>query len=187
MSKTTEDRLEYIFENVNNWLKFAEAKNGALLALNLICIMKAAEKLGKIDNDVLCIFIIFFLFFSLLSLLCCLASYMPQLLPPKNVRHLLKIFKKREDTNLLYFGDLSQISAEELLKKLKTLTPSLPEVSEENTYEKYFAEQIVCNSVISAVKYQFFTISIWLTATAFLTPFISVSLVYFFFLAKNKE
>lgn len=33
-----EDKIKYIFENTNNWLNFAEAKNAALLAFNIAVI-----------------------------------------------------------------------------------------------------------------------------------------------------
>ena len=33
------DRLKYIFENVNNWLTFAEAKNAGLIALDAAIMM----------------------------------------------------------------------------------------------------------------------------------------------------
>ena len=58
--------------------------------------------------------------------------------------------------HLLYFGDIAKYSADEYLNKL---------LSKENftSIEKYYAEQIIANSIIALKKFRLYMISISFT------------------------
>lgn len=48
-----EERLKFIFANVNEWLRFAEAKNGVLVAFNGAAIwgtLQSLDEISKIDH-----------------------------------------------------------------------------------------------------------------------------------------
>lgn len=172
MTDTIQERLQYIFGNVNNWLKYAETKSAALLVINLTSITAATEKIENIENNFLLFYILCFLVFSALSFLTCLISFLPKVKIPKG---LLGFFSKNTNTNILYYADLSHLSANQLLGEVKT---SLGNSGiSHDSFSENLAEQIVCNARIATMKYEFFIIALWFTVSAFLTP-LSIALIY---------
>jgi hypothetical protein len=163
--------LKYTFNNINEWLKFAEAKNAGLLALNAACIIGILQSESAFSNDII--------FFKgiLLTLFCissCLCLY--SILPVLN--KWFRFYKKldtnefnaqKSNLNALYFGDISKLSAEqyiELFEFKHNLQLTNP--------EKDFGNQITNNAEISWQKYRIFTCAVWLSYIAFL---VAISLI----------
>lgn len=156
------DRLHKLFTNVNDWLKFAEAKNLMLITFNGASIygtLKVFEApwLNSIPwlKWVVFISIVLLIFSTIL----CLMSFVPQ----------LKIMKGGEFTN----QKIKNIWYYETLKGMDNLRV-VQEVY--NSIEKEFtvleldlAEQIVQNSKIGSRKYAYFSVAVWFTIAAYVT------------------
>lgn len=156
--------LKYAFSNVNDWLKFAEAKNAGLLALNagaIIGLLQAADKFFSALPWSRGILIIAFCASSAV----CLYSILPQ------VNIWFKSYKKLEDAefarqksklNFLFFGHLSQLSKEQLLELYKEGNPNAQITSADSD----LAFQIVNNAEIASQKFAVFKVSCWITFMA---------------------
>ena len=69
-----EEKLYKIFNNVNDWLKFAEAKNFGLLTLNAAIAFGLTQVTFSDDSIVQLVAFYVFLPFSILSFILCLIS-----------------------------------------------------------------------------------------------------------------
>ena len=166
--------LKDIFDNVNNWLKFAEAKNGAIIALNATFIF-GILKLGIINDDNGNSFLNYYLYIAIfmltLSIIIALLSFVPRL------NHSYIQFKKPLDKdNLLYFGDIAKYTPSKYEERLNI---SIKVDDEKNsTLNTYYINQIVINSKITFIKFKQFEIAIWFTISAILTPIGGIILYY---------
>lgn len=163
--------LTEIHKTVIDWLKFAEAKNAALLTGNLAIIFGITRI--ALFSDAQMYSLAWFYSFSIigfcgLSALFCLLSIVPQIKlpfyfskPPAN-----------GSKNLVFFGTIATHTpdsyAEELQKILETKF---------NQIERSLAGQIVINSQIACRKFSFFKFAAWSTLSAFLTPVIGLILI----------
>jgi hypothetical protein len=154
-----DERLNIILGYVNDWLKFAEAKNGVLLTL---CGGVIFALLGNAPANTVAIWLRGIYYFSILLLfvasVVCLISFIPQIKIP----WLSSIGKLSGKENVYFYGDLANYSPTELLKILHqksgagdnpTFTP----------LEIDLAGQIVTNSRIALKKYKHFSLSLWVT------------------------
>lgn len=165
-----EDRLRFILSGVNDWLNFAEAKNGALLAANSALIFSA---LGLADGKAFVSDWIGYYFYSSLLLasvsgLICLISFLPHIEIP--------VLKSRspsdESSNLLFYGDICDHDTSSYVSALCSRYGfALDDV---DAFEKELAEQIVVNSRIAVRKYRMFETALWLDVTALVTPLLSI-------------
>jgi len=150
-----------IFENVNNWLKFAEAKNGALIALNSAMIFGLVRAMMNNKNLYIESYVNCMIFLLVVSIVMAILSFIPKLKYPY-----IKFDIPSKNDNLLYFGDVSKYSEEEYSKKLMKII----EKSENDKLDKFYIQQIVINSKITYIKYKQFEIAVWFTLSALLTP-----------------
>jgi hypothetical protein len=165
-----EEKLNQIFVNVNEWLKYSEAKNGVLLALNGAMLMGLIALL-KDASDPFEVSITWCLIPSFtLSLVILLSSFLP-------IRD--KFFNKKYDlrettvdnTNLLFYGDLRKLSVPVYLELLyQSYKKNIP-VSYEKS-EKDLANQILNNSAITYRKLSFFTIGAYIDLVGILAGII---------------
>lgn len=169
MSNSLDDKLESIFKNVNEWLKFAEQKNAALVVLNGSSIWGFSLILRNTTNLSRCELLFSSSGYLLLTLsvLLCLLSFMPILQNPW-----LPIGKKHESDNCLYFGHIAKYDEFDYLKilasKLQTNSNSF------NNFELDMASQVLINSKITIAKYQKFQVALTLTMVSLL--FLSVAM-----------
>ncbi|MEH2256519.1 hypothetical protein [Nostoc sp.] len=183
-------KLTAIFQNVNDWLKFAEAKNGVLLAFSgtgitaTITLLTTAPKIPNSLN------------FGLLlttSLLCicsliCSFSFLPKTnlerfvwlrtRPPKNVT-----FIRKDADNFWFFGHLQKYNATELLDALNKHYFDSELSSPYKKEYKDIAEQISINAQITYLKYQFFTYAIYVLIVSILV--IPLSLIINFVIYRH--
>lgn len=179
-----EEKLEFIFKNVNNWLKFAEAKNAALLAFNLGIIfgtLRLYSNFTHVENDLCWLEYYGILALSLLSVsaIICLLSYVPRMeIPWLKQKEGIELHTK----NVLFFGDIALFSPQNYITELAKINGvSAPE---SGMYLENIASQIIVNSRIAVTKYKMFGYGIWITITAISTPIIA--LILFLFLASRK-
>lgn len=153
-----EEKLNSIFINTNDWLKFAEAKNGIIITLNgagifgLINLI-GDEPVGLIQYKLL---IILLLFSMIVSLIIALLSFFPNL----KISHLYSK-KISVNDNLVYYGHICKYPTEKyviaLYSNFENRNISYAECPK---YEKQLAEQIVINSRIAMKKYYLFDLSV---------------------------
>jgi hypothetical protein len=164
-----------ILSDTNDWLKFAEAKNGAVLAINcaiafgLIRLLQGAQNL----NDGLFYYSIFVMTQLFGSLTLSLISLLPRTNPPWWV----KFPEKNDIENPLFFGSACKYSPKDYLNLIREVTGN----SEHEKIHEHLSQQIVINSKIAFIKYSQFNKSAWLLISALLTP------VGAYFLARVKE
>lgn len=175
-----EDHLRFIYSDVNSWLSFAEAKNGALLAANAALIVSA---LGLVGGRVFTYRWVEYYFYSFvllssLSALLCLISFLPQIEIPL-IRSRLP--SDRHD-NLRFYGDISDYDPPTYLTALCSRY-GFPLDSIE-PFEEDLAESIVVNSRICMRKYRLFRTAVWLNVAALVTPVFSILLCV---LWKSRE
>lgn len=162
MNKDEIDLLDKILSKTNDWLKFAEAKNGAIVAV--VCtVMFGVNRVVVNLEELPCYLLIYLLAFFLLSslsLLISLSSFIPRLKKP----FWLKFEEKSNRDNPFYFGDACKYDGYSYLKLL-----GITDSNQSKIVEK-MADQIVINSRIASLKYGLFTSAAWLFISALITP-----------------
>jgi hypothetical protein len=158
-----EEQLYKIFNNVNDWLKFAEAKNAMIIAFNSASIYGITQtfNIDCIKNSTFLTNYLFFVIILLVfSTICSLISFAPRVkiikggyYAPGNIPNVLFFEYLKTKTNIQIIKEVTGVLDEE------TFT----------TIEKDIAEQIKQNSIVASRKYSYFTISVWLTMAAYIT------------------
>jgi hypothetical protein len=153
MNEDYYNKLDSIFKNINDWLKFAEQKNAALLFLNggmvwgVTWVLNSVETLSNISYW----FNLIAYSFTLISALICIISFLPIL---------QQRWFKPEDTcttdNCLYFAHSAKYEARDYLKLLATKLSYEAEKTTFTEFEVDLAKQIVTNSGIAVDKYKRF-------------------------------
>lgn len=174
-----EQHVKDIFDNVNNWLKFAEAKNAAIIAYNSVILAGIASYITSNQNipNLLGSFLIISSCLILISSLIGLISFAPQ-------TKIINYTKKGEildSDNLLYWGHLKNYTPLQLLKKLNTSKTSENNNDSEFTIiEIDYAQQIIMNSQIADKKYSLFKVALALNIFAItgILPGIFIWLIY---------
>lgn len=174
-----EEQLKTIFANINEWLRFAEAKNGALLAANAATIFGAIQVvLGERElNFWWYLYLYVLIFFIVLSIIITLVSFLPR----TKIPWIRQIGEKQKYDNLLFFGDISKYTPSDYIEHViklygKDITPS--------RLDYIYAEQIVINSRIASKKYEFFRVAMWCTIAGIMTPLLAF-IMYLLF--KDKQ
>lgn len=159
-------KLLTIFQNVNEWLTFAEAKNGVLLAFagtgftTTITILDTGTTLPKSLQ-------IGLLLATLLLCVCafiCALSFLPK-------TNLDRFFKRKKQTscnsrnglgnNLYYFGHLQKYFYEQLLVEFDQYYFDNQLTKPYKKEWKDITVQIIINAEITAIKFELFTIALY--------------------------
>ena len=182
------DIFKDIFSNVDDWLKFAEAKNAALIVFNGASIFGAATFIATVMAQtqytipqIILDYLYLFIIFNGLGLATALYSFWPQTevdnVLGKKIKNLS--FKKPESrNNVLFYGHIKDYTPESYLAKLRESCNK--EVGECSGLELDYATQIVINSRITYRKYYYFKAALVFTMLAVLTPIIFILLVLLF-------
>ncbi len=146
--------LKYIFANINDWLKFAEAKHAGLIILNSGMIIGLLSCYTNINHLLIKPVTLTGTTAVGLSILLSLFSQFPV---TQNI-----IFQKKDVTNpnLYFFGHLSNFdvtSFSDLLKqRIDNFSPS--------KFDNDIMNQIIINSKITQTKFTLFKYASYLTA-----------------------
>lgn len=174
MDYDLDEKLNSIFNNINEWLKFAEQKNATLLVLNGGIIWGVARILPKIEDLLAIVNCLNAIGYTLimLSALSCITSFFPVL-----QISWFKTGDKSASDNCLYFAHIAKYSSREyldlLVKKL-----NLNENPKITGFHLDLSSQIVTNSEISLGKYKQFKFSSWATVLGFIFFILAFS-IYF--------
>lgn len=191
MSKLNhEEQLYKIFNNVNDWLKFAEAKNFGLLTLNAAIVFGLTQITFSNDSVIKIVAFCVFVPFSILSFIPCLISLFPIVtkIESKNkkgeIRNSMKIVnylsnkidKDKSFENIHFYGYLKDLKEdkfeEEFLKKTGTKEKF-------TTYETELVTQILYNSRITSLKYKFFKIGAFIFFIGIVTSVVLLPIIKF--------
>lgn len=161
-----EEYLQKLFVNVNDWLKFAEAKNFGLLSLNAAMVFGFSQTnfpdnsvIAKAGNYV-------FIPFAFLSFLIAVISLIPVMTKIENSGHKIRAMINKVSNfisaenlfeNIHYYGFLRSLSQTDFETKLLA---KLGETKPFTDYEKELSVQILYNSRITWLKFQFFKIGV---------------------------
>lgn len=155
--------LQEIFKNVNEWLKFAEAKNFGLLTLNAAIVFGLTQL--KLDKGEAAYNAAYYIFtpFAVFSFFSCLISLFPivsKIEKGEYAKSWINWFcnilgKEKSFENIHFYGYLKGINFNEFENKYKNKTVNYNFF---NGFEKDLVMQILYNSRITWLKYQLFKI-----------------------------
>lgn len=154
------EQLKYIFENVNSWLHFAEAKNGALIAFNvaLLSVLFTREWTNVSVFTLIVIFILISTGFSLFS-------FKPL------TKSIPKCQNKNIEKNLLYCGYISSLELEDYMRALYKDYWNEPHFQMERcaNMERELCSEIIQNSRILMRKQKLFERAFYVDICALVT------------------
>lgn len=159
--------LRFIYVNVNDQLKFAEGKNGALLVFNSGIIIGYLTLLPYNLSDCpfyLLIYSVSFVLLNIFAIGVSLLSLVPVL---ENTQKKAKNLDGEK--NILFFSHLANLSEIGLLKRICTCLKIPNSACDEQLYLQ-ISNQIITNSRIAARKHELFKISVWVTICGIFTP-----------------
>ncbi len=166
-------KLKEIFENVNNWLKFAEAKNATLIAGNGVIIFGIIKCLKDLESYPYFIYYLCFVIILLsLSFIIALISFIANVKLP---RYLFKEIDNN-NKNLLFYGSIKNYNEESYLQALTDSLEITDTSIHKNEFCKMYAQQIIINSKITMRKFELFNLGLKITLFAILSP-----ILYLFF------
>lgn len=180
-----EERLKFIFSNINDWLKFAEAKNGVLIAFNGAAIWGVLQNLSIIGgiSERLILPTQIFLFCALIGIIVSFFSFMPALtLSKKALKAIDKAIVK--DHSVIFFRDVGKFNADDYLKILHTRSEG-KKSDELNSFLLDIGNQIIANSRNTWLKYRMFFWALNITLVGMIIP-IPFLLVYWIFKWTTK-
>ena len=174
------DELRNTLESVNDWLKFAEAKNAVVVAASGFALWASLRL--TLSTETGCYTSTYFAILSaflLAGFVTALLSFLPIL----NYRWIAPTPNKMANGNLLYFGHLATLSKKQVLDAYTKATESRE--ADIKAIHEMFAEQIIVNSRIALAKYAMFEFAIKVILVGVLTPVIAIPV--FFVSSKKRE
>lgn len=153
----SKSELKYIFANINDWLKFAEAKHGGLIVLNAGLVIGILSSYNNIQQFIFKPSILIGLICFGISVFLSIVSQFPV------TQNTFSKKKKIQNPNLYFFGHLSHFDNQLFIDEFKTIdtgfTPS--------KFDTDLINQILVNARITQAKYRFFKFASYLTAFGF--------------------
>jgi hypothetical protein len=157
-----EEHLYKIFSNVNNWLKFAEAKNAALVAFNSAAVAGIMQAYPTDKPDLMVFKGIMIALFSI-SICISIYTFLPILSKTFSYQKYeeSKFESEKPNLNSLFYGHHCKITSKQLLTLINIKTPI--ENQKIPNLEMDIADQIITNSEITMSKYKLFTLAGYFT------------------------
>lgn len=187
-NKDVETKLLRIFDLINDWLRFAEAKNGALMAFCSACIFG----LLKFPNDWITVtpslragLLVAIVFLSL-AIFVCMWSFFPQ-----TTRLEIMLWpvddECKETDSFLFFGDICKYSEEDFFDRLCERYTTPADYSQPQRQFIYdLANQVIVNSKITMRKFRLFQRALGFVLfcfPAFLFAWGVAAIIHFYFIA----
>lgn len=167
MHKERVDVLESTLKQIVDWLKFAEAKNGALVAVGCATIFGVLRLYlsSPIESTLVELYVASFTIFVAAAIVISLTSFIPRVTPP----FWIKMPNKEEGDNPLFFAHACKYSKKTYLELFNRYSELGAHT--ESQLELAFCDQIVNNSKITFIKYGAFSSAVFLFLAGVLTPF----------------
>lgn len=175
--ETLRETLSY----VNDWLRFAEAKNGVLVATSGVA-MWGCLRLAVLPETGC--YVDLYLGVAVLFLALGFVTSLLSFLPVLEYRWIIPSAMAGKDQNLLYFGHLASYSKKNLVASYRKATGC--NETEETELHGMYAEQIIVNSRIALAKYALFERAVTFVLLGVLTPLVAVPLLFFAKKKRNK-
>ncbi|CAI9678705.1 hypothetical protein HZQ11_13665 [Elizabethkingia anophelis] len=179
-----EEQLQKLFTSINDWLKFAEAKNLGLLTLTAAFAF-GFKQIDFPEDSVIevvgCYIFLPIIFFSFLSSLISLFPIMVKIEKGHLIKSLISKFSNWIDNetsfeNIHYYGYLRNLDEAEFEAKF------LNKIGSNDSFTKYEIElstQILYNSRITWLKYQLFKIGAYFFLLALLLSVILIPFIHY--------
>jgi hypothetical protein len=155
------ETLKTIFDNVNEWLKFAEAKHAGLIILNITIIFGIATIHKDYKEIIPLILILVPILFLFISIILTLISFFPK------TKNKLTNSKKVNSINLYYFGSLKNCTEVDFKHELTKVNAAY----NFDKFDNDLINQILVNSNIACSKYTLFKSAIISTIIGLAVPF----------------
>lgn len=156
------DELRNVLELVNGWLRFAETKNGVLMALNISAAAAGQDLAENVDSSTIMLVRYAFAVLMLTSACVCLRSFFPRLTKPV----LLGKWTRADDgSNPLYFGSIARMTAKIYEDRISSLLNAGEPLDQ---WDRAYVDQIKTNSSIAFAKYRLFMLASAFTAVGLL-------------------
>ncbi len=164
--------IEDIFDNTNQWLRFAEAKNAVLVTVCGVAIWAALRLILSPEiSGFAQIFLAQLLFFAVAGTSIGLVSF----LPITSYSFLMPLGDTAEADNLVFYGHLAKYRKSELRKKI--LKAAAKKESEFLPLSDMYLEQIIVNSRIALAKFKFFEFGASAMLLGILTPILGLPIL----------
>lgn len=154
------EEIKSIFQNVNEWLKFAEAKHAGLLVLNSGVIFGIFTIYKDYQSSLPKMIILLALIFFGLSMLLSIVSLFPR------THNILPKQKKFKNPNLYFAGHLCKLDVGDFKTELLEIYPT----HVFDRFEDDLLNQIIVNATITTRKYHFFKLATISTTVGFIIP-----------------
>ncbi len=160
--------LAAIFQNVNEWLKFAEAKNAVLLAFAGAGITATVTILATLQNSPNSVQIGLLATTALLCICALVCAF--SFLPKTNLERLLwkqtkpsinSRYQGKDTDNFYYFGHLQKYTSTGLLDALNKHYFEEKLAKPYNKQYEDVASQITINALIASLKFEIFTYGLY--------------------------
>lgn len=163
-----QETLNHIFQNINDWLQFAEAKHSGIIVLASGILLALASGLkdftAHINKHVL--------FISSLFLLIGISVSLYSFFPQTNNKETIK--QSTPTPNLYYFGSLGQMNTNSFKAEIKKIdsTYNFTKLDED------LINQIIINSRITTDKMRLFKWAVYSLSIALVILFINITAKY---------
>lgn len=166
--------LKFAFANVNDWLKFAEAKNVGLLALNVASLIGILQCQSTLFGSYLLIRVLLIIAFCLSSAIC-VYSISPIVNKTKLFKKLktLDFDAQKHTLNYLFYGNIARLTSDQFQEIFVLRLPN----SVLSGSDKDLVDQIVQNSEITLQKFKIFQFASWITFIGFIVAMFTVIMI----------
>jgi len=180
-----EEQLQKLFLNVNDWLKFAEAKNFGLLTLNAAIVFGSTQIKFPVNSMIPYALNYIFMPFALFSFFSSLISLFPILSQIEKGTYTKSwinkfsnfIDEENKFENIHFYGYLKDITEAEFETRFLNKTDSTDPFSQ---FEKELGTQILYNSRIAWLKYQLFKIGAFFFLCGIVVTIVALPIFKFF-------
>jgi hypothetical protein len=149
----TNTEIKYIFGNINEWLKYAEAKNGGLIVFNSALIIGILSSYSSCNHLLFKPSIVVGMISFGVSIFLSLLSQFPV------TQNLIQNSKSLVNPNIYFFGHLSQLNVDKFIDEFKAVYATFVPTK----FDKDLINQIIVNSKITATKFLIFKYSTYIT------------------------
>ena len=149
--------LKYIFANINEWLKFAEAKHGGLVVLNVGLLVGILSSYDKIHTFLIKQAVLTGIICFGVSVFISIISQFPK------TQNLFYNKKKVDNANLYFFGHLTHFDLKSFIHEFKKADANFVPTKLDND----LINQILVNARITQAKFTLFKYASYITAFGF--------------------
>jgi hypothetical protein len=146
--------LKFIFHNVNEWLKFAEAKHAGLVVFNAAIIVGISSSYTTIRHFVYPSMILVGAICLGISIFISIISQFPV------TGNFLSSNARSQNPNLYFFGDLANCNVQTVIDKFKAIDSSF----DLSQLDGNLINQILVNARITESKFKLFKFASYITA-----------------------